>query len=299
MSDAVRECLVAPFKSLSKGSGLPAIATGVTAIAMDQNNAENRICEKTILPNSGSPMTGRLILDHPSRGAWNMAVDEALMLTAADLGVPTLRFYRWQEPTVSLGYFQTYQERFLHPESLDAALVRRNSGGGAIVHDKELTYSLTVPTAHPLGNKPCAIYKLMHDTLIESLDAIGISAELNAEPVPELESKFLCFQRRASNDILFHGNKVCGSAQRKRHQAISQHGSFILNTSPAAPQISGINDLSGEFIEPEPLIKLWTERLEKRTGILFQQDTLSADEAVQSTLIEKGKFSTVNWSQRR
>ena len=244
-------------------------------------------------------MTGRLILDTPSRGTWNMAVDEALMLTAADLGVPTLRFYRWQEPTVSLGYFQKYEERLQHPESLDSVLVRRNSGGGAIVHDKELTYSLTVPTTHPLGKNPCAIYKLMHDALIESLDAIGISAELNTEPVAELEPKFLCFQRRASNDILFRGNKVCGSAQRKRHQAISQHGSFILNTSPAASQILGVNELSGESIESEPLINLWTDRLEKRTGISFQPDTLAAFESEQSIAIENGKFSTLKWNQRR
>ena len=74
-----------------------------------------------------------------------MAVDEALLETAASLGVPTLRFYQWQEPTMSLGYFQEYADRLRHAASAGCPTVRRASGGGAIMHDRELTYSLAVP----------------------------------------------------------------------------------------------------------------------------------------------------------
>src|SRR5690242_1143259 len=86
----------------------------------------------------------RLILDPPAPGSWNMAVDEALLETAADAGIATLRFYQWNEPTLSLGYFQAAAERNQHSMSSGCPLVRRASGGGAILHDRELTYSIAM-----------------------------------------------------------------------------------------------------------------------------------------------------------
>ena len=77
-----------------------------------------------------------------------MAVDEALLLDAAENGIATLRFYEWSEPTLSLGYFQRYDDRYSHAASRDCAIVRRQTGGGAILHDRELTYSLTLPASH-------------------------------------------------------------------------------------------------------------------------------------------------------
>ena len=71
-----------------------------------------------------------------------MAVDEALLIDAAENGVATLRFYQWSEPTLSLGYFQRYDDRDQHAASRECAVVRRQTGGGAILHDRELTYSL-------------------------------------------------------------------------------------------------------------------------------------------------------------
>src|SRR5688500_20216584 len=99
-------------------------------------------------------MTSRLLLDVPAPGAWNMAVDEALLESAALENRCTLRFYRWSEPTLSLGYFQRYEDRRQHAASLSCACVRRASGGGAILHDHELTYSLAVPPTHPLARSP-------------------------------------------------------------------------------------------------------------------------------------------------
>jgi hypothetical protein len=96
----------------------------------------------------------RLIIDPPQNGAWNMAVDEALLLDAIEDGSATLRFYQWSEPTLSLGYFQRYADRNQHHASRNCAIVRRQSGGGAILHDRELTYSLVLPPGHPLGRNP-------------------------------------------------------------------------------------------------------------------------------------------------
>ena len=93
-----------------------------------------------------------LIVDAPADGAWNMAADEALLHTVSNTETPVLRFYQWQSPTLSLGYFQSYADRNQHAASLEADVVRRLSGGGAILHDQELTYSLVLPGSNPLAS---------------------------------------------------------------------------------------------------------------------------------------------------
>ncbi len=95
----------------------------------------------------------RLLIDPPAPGAWNMAVDEVLLDWSAQSGGYAWRFYRWDEPTLSLGYFQPYEDRQRHPPSRACPAVRRATGGGAILHDAELTYSLAVPAGSPLANR--------------------------------------------------------------------------------------------------------------------------------------------------
>ena len=127
------------------------------------------------------PSPFRLLLDPPASGAWNMAVDEVLLEAAAADGQCTLRFYRWEEPTLSLGYFQTYADRWQHEPSSHAAVVRRMSGGGAILHDAELTYSFAVPSHHPLANNRLGFYQAVHTALIEALAQWGIEAAMFAQ----------------------------------------------------------------------------------------------------------------------
>ena len=85
-----------------------------------------------------------------------MAVDEAILLSAADRGEATLRLYQWSRPTLSLGYFQKAADRSVHAASLDWEWVRRSTGGGAIMHHHEATYSLAVPSQKQLSqfNRP-------------------------------------------------------------------------------------------------------------------------------------------------
>ena len=127
------------------------------------------------------PSSFLLLLDPPASGAWNMAVDEVLLEAAAADGQCTLRFYRWEEPTLSLGYFQTYADRWQHEPSSHAAVVRRMSGGGAILHDAELTYSFAVPSHHPLANNRLGFYQAVHTALIEALAQWGIEAAMFAQ----------------------------------------------------------------------------------------------------------------------
>ncbi|MCH7726328.1 MAG: lipoate--protein ligase family protein, partial [Planctomycetes bacterium] len=192
----------------------------------------------------------RLLIDAPAEGAWNMAVDEALLEAAESRGEWSLRFYRWSEPTLSLGYFQSIRE--LEDRWRSTALVRRTSGGGAIMHDAELTYSLTVPPTSPLARQPLRLYRAVHLSVIAALAEYGIDAKLCQSPseAPHKNQPLLCFQRRSAGDLLVGEAKVCGSAQRRRRGAVLQHGSIVLGTSPFAPQIAGLDELAAVRIDP-------------------------------------------------
>ena len=176
-----------------------------------------------------------------------MAVDEVLLERAAEGAPPCLRFYRWSEPTLSLGYFQSVAARAEHPESRHVPLVRRSTGGGAILHHHELTYSWTCSTIHRSAAASRELYLAFHETARELLHPLGIQAELVTTPllsVPGPEP-FLCFQRRAEGDLVVGPHKILGSAQRRRQGALLQHGSLLLKTSDQAPQLAGLAALGG------------------------------------------------------
>src|SRR6478735_7958796 len=132
-----------------------------------------------------------------------MGVDEALLVDAVENGIATLRFYQWSEPTLSLGYFQHYSDRIQHAASRDCAVVRRQTGGGAILHDRELTYSIVLPESNPFAKQSQQLYALMHQAIIAALTPANSPNESNAqlqirEDGSQLradEEPFLCFQR--------------------------------------------------------------------------------------------------------
>lgn len=120
----------------------------------------------------------RLILDPPRDGPWNMAADEWLLHSTYERGEGCLRLYRWQPVTLSLGYFQTAESLASHPLGNALPTVRRLSGGGAIVHHHEWTYSLTLPIEHPLAQDRLGLYLRVHRTLLDWLAALGFSARI-------------------------------------------------------------------------------------------------------------------------
>jgi lipoate-protein ligase A len=243
----------------------------------------------------------RTIIDPPAEGAWNMAVDEALLEAAADQGACYLRFYRWQPATLSLGYFQRHTDRRRHTPSRDCPLVRRQSGGGAIVHDAEQTYSLIVPHGHALAADAQSLYLAMHEELIATLAELGVNAALcrhagnsrgQAEP-------FLCFHRRSIGDVLFGANKIAGSAQRRRQGAVLQHGSVVLAASPAAPDLPSLGELSGTMIDESVLRTTWTARLARRLNLKVQPTALEAAQADRAHELVKNKYGSARWTERR
>ncbi len=181
--------------------------------------------------------------DEPQSGAWNMAVDEVLLESAIARDVATLRFYRWREPTASLGYFQREADFLAETRFANLPAVRRLSGGGTLIHDRELTYSLTLPASQRLVERPMELYELVHNAFIEVLGRRGIAVRQRGATVHRKDQPLLCFAREDKHDLVLLGHKVLGSAQRRRRGAFLQHGGLVLAASPAAPEVPGIGDL--------------------------------------------------------
>src|SRR5262245_5272229 len=249
----------------------------------------------------------RVIHDPPARGTWNMAVDEALLESAASAGLMAIRFYQWSEPTLSLGYFQSAGDREQHPPSRDCPLVRRASGGGAIVHDRELTYSVTMPQRP--GDLAAAreLLDACHETLSETLADLRVATNLfrttqncdSQADSPATAEPFLCFQRRSCTDIVCGEAKIVGSAQRRRRGAVLQHGSILLARSRCAPELPGIQDLTGTVIDAADLARRLIPRLTARLEALPTDGKLSSEELNRAKALEEGTFATSDFVARR
>lgn len=191
-----------------------------------------------------------------------MAVDAAMLEAAVDEKQCFVRWYRWKEPTLSLGYFQKAPSELGVTGSLPQ--VKRLSGGGAIVHDDELTYSCALPAGHPLAREPLKLYSVIHHRIAEVLQSDGFPVKGRGRLLADRASEFLCFGRGDAMDLVVGDVKVLGSAQRRRKGAVLQHGSLILRRSRHAPDFPGLFDLCPEVAGPS--LELWLERLGSALG---------------------------------
>jgi lipoate-protein ligase A len=239
-----------------------------------------------------------LLIDPPASGAWNMAVDEVLLEEVSARGGCWWRFYRWEEPTLSLGYFQSCDDRRRHAPSRGCPVVRRLSGGGAIMHDVEVTYSFAVAASHPLASARERLYETVHATLLDVLRDWGIEASL-VGPSPRRVSgvqPLLCFERHCRGDVLVGRSKIAGSAQRRRRRAILQHGSVLLGRSAAAPELDGLKELAGRAIDPQRLVEVWLERLGRRLELTFHPKPLSPEQRRRAAELVRTKYGSASWT---
>lgn len=232
-------------------------------------------------------------------GAWNMAVDEMLLEGAAAQGRATLRFYCWNLPTVSLGYFQSAAQRLEHAASRACPWVRRATGGGAIVHDRELTYSFTLPVSRQERGAVRDVYQMFHASLAETLIHWGVRATSGSAVATSSADNWLCFQRLTPEDLVLGAAKICGSAQRRHAGSLLQHGSVLLEASPAAPELPGIAELSDCRIRPSELVGVWLERLQDGWDLYFQPEPLNAVENETATRLEFSRFKNAAWNEKR
>lgn len=160
-----------------------------------------------------------------------MALDEGLLQHGNS--TPVLRFYTWVPDTLSLGYFQRFEEV---PQIARAgAVVRRTTGGGAIHHAEELTYSMALPGGHALvAGEVRGSYERIHSALAHAFASLGVEASLRGDAALRSDDagSAMCFHVSTPLDLTWSGAKGVGSAQRRSGGRVLHHGSIKLGTTP-------------------------------------------------------------------
>ncbi|MFQ6096256.1 MAG: biotin/lipoate A/B protein ligase family protein [Armatimonadota bacterium] len=268
----------------------------------------------------------RLIRSGSADAFDNMAVDEAILLAVADgASPPTLRLYGWRPPGVSLGYFQPLDgeidERECRRRGYD--IVRRPTGGRAILHDDEVTYSVCVRQADiPGGDRILSSYRYISAGIEAGLAALGIAARLGpAERRPGRARGAplaACFAKPARADMVVDGRKIVGSAQTRRCGARLQHGSVPLHIDaeavaavmPGRPgghddaaatllrAAAGASDVLGRRVEFEEMCEAIAEGFRRALGAVLVEDTLSAEERALAEELRTGKYATPEWNRQ-
>src|SRR5579884_1376660 len=171
----------------------------------------------------------RLLTSDPATGAENMALDEALMDRARETGEWVLRVYGWSRPTISLGRNQSAGGRYDLAEIARRGfdVVRRPTGGRAILHHREITYSVTAPVSGAGDLRES--YERINGLLIHALARLGVQA-VAAEPSTRAAAPGMtpCFAEPAAGELTVSGRKLAGSAQWRADGALLQHGSILL-----------------------------------------------------------------------
>lgn len=231
-------------------------------------------------------------------GPANLAADEVLLEDAA-AGAASLRFYLWDRPTLSLGYFQPAADRLADPLLADLPVVRRASGGAAIVHgDGDLTYCLALPPGKPWQDGTSWLCRFHH-----LLEAILRGRGVPAEPVVcGAEKKLgpvLCFLHQTPADLVVAGSKVVGSAQRKLRGALLQHGTVRLRTSRFAPRLLGVRELAGVEFPADDLATAAGQALATTTRWDLAPAAWSPADEGRIARTAAGKYESSEWTGKR
>jgi lipoate-protein ligase A len=232
----------------------------------------------------------RLIREESWSGAMNMALDEIAAETAAAGGPRTVRVYRWDPSTLSLGYRQdpdTVDWAFCEREGIE--VTRRQTGGGGIYHDNEgdVSYSIVAPTAElPSSLMDC--YHLLCTPVLDAFARMDVPADFADEELPEIHHP-ACYLRELhpAHDVVANGRKVSGNAQYRRKDAVIQHGSLTYS-------VQADRHLS-TFANPDTTAETFRERV---TGIDEESETsrTEAVAAVETALAEWAGANEGSWT---
>lgn len=242
------------------------------------------------------PTQVRLIIeDSPCDGPTNMARDEVLLEQAIRFGIPTMRWYQWSPATLSLGYFQ--QDDGTLPE---LPRVRRLSGGGAILHANEWTYSIAAPK--DIFGAPRSLYADVHRAIVATMLEHGIPAAMRGVEEDEKNGAFLCFERGDQHDILLtagrhSGRKIVGSAQRRRGSGVLQHGSIHYDLNVPAGESGRRDRTLMDCVTKKALIRGVCSRLGQQKKVDWNESALSQLEVEATTNWAQTKYFETEWSR--
>ncbi|HEX7784935.1 MAG TPA: biotin/lipoate A/B protein ligase family protein [Methylomirabilota bacterium] len=259
----------------------------------------------------------RLLVTEPLDGAFNMALDEALLLgRLAGATPPTLRFFAWQPPTISLGYGQPLDARIdqAAASALGIGLVRRPTGGSAILHegpDLELTYSVVAATGDFEGAADLLqTYQWIGRALAAGINRIGAPVEMvPVQPSDPAATPTFCFARTGSYELEIGGLKVVGSAQRRQGAGFLQHGSVMLGAEPhrlrrifptTREPLAGMTTLEaalGRRPSFDESVRALAEGFRRVHGLALAPGGLEPEELERAEALVRDKYGTERWTR--
>ncbi|MGC8658581.1 MAG: lipoate--protein ligase family protein [Desulfomonilaceae bacterium] len=243
--------------------------------------------------------TWRLLVGEAS-GVMNMAIDQALLkLVAEGKSPPTLRLYQWNPPAVSLGYFQRKRGPNLAAcERLALDVVRRPSGGRAVLHLGDLTYAIIAGAKNGIPFDADGAYRLISRGLVIGLNALGVTAD-SYDGNHDASLPTICFMRPASGEIVWQGKKFVGNAQAWSGQTLLQHGSIAIDPQVdhltelfrpegypedkfrrvIASKVTCINEIMGRSVSPDLVGEAITNGMARELEVTFEPGRLSPAES--------------------
>lgn len=254
----------------------------------------------------------RLLETEELDGITNMAIDEAILEVYKSDKIPVLRIYGWNPFAISIGRFQKIEDLFISKTNISCyTIVRRITGGGAILHHNEITYSI-VCSSDDIGIDRIEVkkgFRLLTDFLIKTYKDFNLNAKYAFTEYDSIRIKTkLCFAGKEEYDIIIDRKKIGGNAQKRDKNIIFQHGSIPLRLNfelyenifnkefiPSKYNITSLSDYLEEFN-----FNIFKERLkinfEKSLNIKLRKDTLNSKEIEKKDFLIKTKYSKEEWN---
>ena len=252
-------------------------------------------------------MKWRLLLTGHTDGFTNMGIDESIMVHVSQgSSPPTIRLYGWSPPAVTIGYFQGLEEEvdLEACNNLGVDYLRRITGGGAVFHEHEVTYSIIVPeTTLFIPQNVLDSYRVFCKGIVEGLKNLGIEASF--APL---------------NDVLVDGKKISGSAQTRRSHTVLQHGTILIDTdvnkmfsllkvpseklkdkliADVKERVTSINSTLPKTVDFEDVCSALAAGFEKSLGIELKESELASTELQLAEEIRKDRYINPDWNFRR
>ena len=269
--------------------------------------------------------TWRLLYTPPSNGAWNMAVDESILEHIhRGESQPTLRLYAWDPPCLSLGRAQSFADVDMQRVKANGwEVVRRATGGRAILHTDELTYSVTGSAEEPvLAGGILESYNRLAQALLFAVRELGLPVEMKeyeSAGHASNEKNPVCFEVPATYEITVNGKKLIGSAQARKQEGVLQHGSLpligdltricqaLVFKDEAAREVAAqrlltrattVQSVIGVETDWETAAQAFVHGFEAQLGIHFQRGEMSRSESERADELVKKKYAHPSWTER-
>ena len=266
----------------------------------------------------------RLLYTPPTSGAWNMAADEAILEHIhRGESISTLRLYAWNPACLSLGHAQSFKDvdvERLHAQRWD--VVRRVTGGRAILHTDELTYSVTGSADEPtLAGGVLESYNRLAQALLHAVRELSVPVEMKEHEDGHTQQNLnpVCFEVPSTDEITVDGKKLIGSAQARKKEGVLQHGSLPLtgdlsricdalifenestrqnSKERLLARATTVESVLGVEISWERAAQSLIHGFEAQLGIQFERGKMSASEIQRTEELVKEKYAHPSWTER-